>query len=554
MNINSRQIGSPPGVVNRDAWQETEAVSGSSFNDVIRGDDTVPSAIGGGAFTGCNVLDQAGVDRIAGLGALLPPLTTPSGPVVAASRAGFCPISGPVWGAGNILLGGAGSDVLEGRGGDDIIDGDRALTVRISLRTDPADPSTEIGSTDLMEHPFTGPFGAAHPGMTLHQAVFAGLVDPADLVIVRQVDDPTPAPGTVDTAVFSGLRAEYDCIENGVTTSPCPLTSDGGTTQVVHARGTGSDGTDTIRNIERLQFADIVPPLAPTRATAVAGDGQATVSWTAPTGQVTGYRVQVTNVTSGAVSTLLVQGTPPLATSLVVPGLANGTPYKFRVMATNTAGDGPFSAFTDVVTPHVFVPPPVDPVLSSSLTRPLVAAGHRAAVTGTVAPFQGVTVTLNREQPDGTFLPVTATTFGASATTGSFRFPLSTKASGFRAYEVTVSGPSITTTAGAPLALQIFRAEVVRVSPRGREFVTLDNTGKVPTDIAGWRLRDRVGKVLVLPDFTLAVGARVKVFTGKGKNTPHALFLGRHTDMWHAHHDTAQLFDAHGSRIDTLRY
>ncbi len=167
LNINRTQAKNPPSVVNRDSWQETEAVSGSSFDDVIRGDDTVPSTLGGRGYTGCDVLDKAGVDRIHGLAALLPQdFTTPAGPVVAASQAGFCPVSGPVWGAGNILLGGAGSDTLEGRGGDDIIDGDRALTVRISLRTDPSDPDTEIGSTDLMEHQFTGPFGDAHPGMT----------------------------------------------------------------------------------------------------------------------------------------------------------------------------------------------------------------------------------------------------------------------------------------------------------------------------------------------------------------------------------------------------
>ena len=233
----------------------------------------MPSTLGGRGYTGCDVLDKAGVDRIDGLAALLPQdFTTPAGPVVAASQAGFCPVSGPVWGAGNILLGGAGSDTLEGRGGDDIIDGDRALTVRISLRTDPSDPDTEIGSTDLMEHPFTGPFGDAHPGMTAQQAVFAGLVDPRDLVIVRQIDDPTPAPGTVDTAVFSDLRANYDCIADGVVTSPCALTSTGATTQVVHHGGSGADGTDTLRNIERLQFADVLPPLAPKTVTAVAGD------------------------------------------------------------------------------------------------------------------------------------------------------------------------------------------------------------------------------------------------------------------------------------------
>ena len=57
-----------------------------------------------------------------------------------------CPLSGAFWGAGNILLGGGGSDTLEGRGGDDIIDGDAYVSVRLSVRTDPDDPASEIGS------------------------------------------------------------------------------------------------------------------------------------------------------------------------------------------------------------------------------------------------------------------------------------------------------------------------------------------------------------------------------------------------------------------------
>ena len=68
MNINRNLVGVPlPNVVNRDRWQETEASSGSAFNDVIRGDDVVPSTVGGAGFSGCDVLDQAGIDRIAGL-------------------------------------------------------------------------------------------------------------------------------------------------------------------------------------------------------------------------------------------------------------------------------------------------------------------------------------------------------------------------------------------------------------------------------------------------------------------------------------------------------
>src|SRR5207247_9829159 len=122
MAINNNLLGMPlPIIVNRDRWQETEADSGSAFDDVIKGDDAVPSALGGAGFTGCDVLDQAGVDRIGGLAALLPPLTGNSATVAASSQAGGCPLSGPFWGAGNILLGRAGNDVIEGRGGDAIV-------------------------------------------------------------------------------------------------------------------------------------------------------------------------------------------------------------------------------------------------------------------------------------------------------------------------------------------------------------------------------------------------------------------------------------------------
>jgi len=555
MNINRTQVGNPPSDPNRDSWQETEAVSGSPLDDVIRGDDAVPSEIVGSAFTGCDVLDQAGIDRIGGLDALIPPnlLTTPPGPIVTASRAGYCPISGNVWGAGNILLGGAGSDLLEGRGGDDVLDGDRALTVRISLRTDPADPATEIGSTDLMEHafPVTSTFGAAHPGVTLQQAVFAGLVDPADLVIVREVKDMTPGQGdaTVDTAVFSDLRVNYQCVVGNAAPAPCDLTSTGAETKVVHLGGNQADGTDTIRNIERLEFGDVVPPAAPIAVTAAAGDGQATVTWTAPAGKVGGYTVEVTNT-----KTHHVTFTPDVAlgaTSVVVNGLTDGTPYQFRVRAFNSAGPGDWSALTDVVIPQV---KPVDPVLTSSLTTSLVLSGRRAAVTGTVTPFKGVKVSLGQKQSDGTFRAIAHTTIGSSATSGHFTFPLSTKASGLLTYRVTVSGPPVNRTTGPDLRLRVFRAEVVKVSPRGREFVTLANTGRVAAQIGGWKLRDSVGKVLDLPTFSLPSGATVKVFTGRGHTTRHALFLGKSVDLWHPRHDTAQLYDAHGSRIDTLRY
>ena len=207
MEINNNLVGLPiQVVVNRDRWQETEADSGSSFDDVIKGTETAPNTVGGAGFTGCDVLDQAGVNRIAGLNAIVPqPLTESSATVVANSAAGFCPVNGPVFGAGDILLGGPGNDSITGRGADDIIDGDRQLTVRISVRDN---FGTEIGSTDLMEHPaLTGNFGPGSlPGMTLQEAVFKGIVDPGNLVAVREIKNPSPNSDT-DTAVFREPRA-----------------------------------------------------------------------------------------------------------------------------------------------------------------------------------------------------------------------------------------------------------------------------------------------------------------------------------------------------------
>ncbi|MCX6521141.1 MAG: heme peroxidase [Actinobacteria bacterium] len=268
LNLKIIAGGAPANEV-RDRFNEVEALSGWNLNDTLRGDDLAPSTIGGGGFIGCDVLDQDGLDRIVGLDALVPPLTTPAGPIIAASTTNYCMLQGNVWGDGNILLGGAGSDVLEGRGANDIIDGDRYVNVRISVRTNKNDPGSEVGSTDSMSRTArTGTFGPGTAGMTLQQAVFAGIVDPGKLAIVREVVEPfVPAgdcaavtPLNCDRAVFSGPRADYD------------LTQVGLAVVVTHARGAGGGagggggvggggavtdtGIDTTYNVEQFQFSD----------------------------------------------------------------------------------------------------------------------------------------------------------------------------------------------------------------------------------------------------------------------------------------------------------
>jgi Ca2+-binding RTX toxin-like protein len=233
----------------RDRFNEVEALSGWNFNDTLRGDSVFPSQVGGGGFIGCDALDADGVARIAGLDALVPAAirTIPSGPIVAASATNHCPLTGLVWGEGNILLGGAGSDTLEGRGANDILDGDRYLSVRLSVRTTETDPLTEIGSTDLLEHAaVTGTFGAGTSGMTLQQAVFAGLVDPGTIVAVREILN--PGAGTnVDTALFSRPASNYSITRN----------ADGSVTVADNAAVGVGDGIDTLWNMEQLSFCDV---------------------------------------------------------------------------------------------------------------------------------------------------------------------------------------------------------------------------------------------------------------------------------------------------------
>jgi len=261
LEINQQLAGVPiQVVVNRDRWQETEADSGSPFNDIIKGDDIVPSGVGGAGFTGCDALDAAGVARIEGLSNFVKTFPVASATVAAASAAGTCPLSGNVWGEGNILLGGGGGDTIEGRGGDDIIDGDQALHVRIAVLDA---GGTEIGSTDLMEgKALTGTFGPGTDGMTLQQAVFAGLVDPGRLEIRRKIELEATPTGTIDTAVFSGPQSNYTITQN----------PDGSVT-VSDAGGAGPDGTDTLTGIETLRFGGITGTDVPVEPAATPGPG-----------------------------------------------------------------------------------------------------------------------------------------------------------------------------------------------------------------------------------------------------------------------------------------
>ncbi len=442
-------------VVNRDRWLETEGVSGTAYADTLRGDDEVPRTLGGLGFSGCDALDAKGVARVSGLAALLPALTHDPAPVAAASVAGSCPLVGPVWGEGNVLLGGAGSDVLEGRGGDDVLDGDRVLAVRISVRTDPADPATQYGSTDLLGRPYR-----AGSSTTLQQALFDGTVRARDLVVVREIL-PAGTASDTDTAVFSGPRSNYTLTPVGDAVQVTQTGPDLKTQKV-------SDGSDLVRNVERLQFSDrtvaVATPAAPTALSATAGNSSAVVSWTpAPDGDrpaTTGFELEVR---SGGSLVSTVTGISSTTTSRTVLRLTPGTAYTFRVHALNTFGGGAWSADSTAVTPYATATAPPAP---SSVTT--VPGNGSAVVSWTSAGDGGSPLTGAEVQVRSGTTLVRTVTLSGSATSTTVTGLTNGTAYAFTVRALNVVGASPWSVASAPVTpVSVPDAPVIGKPTRG---------------------------------------------------------------------------------------
>src|SRR4029079_14757235 len=157
-----------------------EGLSGSSHDDFLAGDDAV-DLVGGEVGAGVNGSALTNIALINGLQELL---DTAFGSHVTAFT------------TGNIILGGAGSDVMMGRGGDDIIDGDAWLNVRISVRQNLDGTGPEIASYNSMQ--------------TMVPLMLNGTYHVGQLKMVREILS-TGTPG-FDTAVFSGNFANYSVL------------------------------------------------------------------------------------------------------------------------------------------------------------------------------------------------------------------------------------------------------------------------------------------------------------------------------------------------------
>ncbi|KWV56940.1 hypothetical protein AS026_32535 [Rhizobium altiplani] len=213
-----------------DEFESVNGLSGTRFNDILAGSNEdaaslLPLAQGGGTGFLGSALDAQGIALINGLQG-----------VVGAGVTSFA--------AGDIILGGDGSDTIKGNAGDDIIDGDKWLNVRISIRQNVGPnggTGPEIASASRMTANVTLN-GVTKP---LTAWMLEGAINPGQLTIVREILTDTTS-GDIDTAVYSEVMANYSF-----------ATGADGTLRVSHTGGANPiEGTDSLRNIERLQFSD----------------------------------------------------------------------------------------------------------------------------------------------------------------------------------------------------------------------------------------------------------------------------------------------------------
>lgn len=225
LNFNLLQ---PPDVTAiRDRYLQVEALSGGAGDDVVRGLGVAPDDLSADEV---NKMDPENLDLVAGLRELLVPAGHEQD--YSLRFRSDNPLLQDTDGVSNLLLGGAGDDIIEGRFGDDFIDGDRALRVQ------------------LVHTPTGQRFSSA---AQMRSAVFSGAINPGDIDIVREIVDES-ADEDVDTAVYVDAFLN-DAGEPNYQINQLP----DGYWEIVHIGGAEfeeSEGADILVNVEMLQFGD----------------------------------------------------------------------------------------------------------------------------------------------------------------------------------------------------------------------------------------------------------------------------------------------------------
>ncbi|MCB0902453.1 MAG: fibronectin type III domain-containing protein, partial [Actinobacteria bacterium] len=251
----------------------------------------------------------------------------------------------------------------------------------------------------------------------------------------------TPNGTRAVVATRSPNAAEFVEVASGTSTNSVALGS--GPLDVAI---TPNAGTAYVTNFSAFSVSVIsmtATPGAPTSVAGTPGNGEVDLTWTAPTeiggAPILGYRVE--KQLDGGAWEPAIANTGSTSTSATVSGLSNGTGFRFRVAAINSAGPGLASD------PSALIVPGLPPGIPTGLTG---TPGNAEVLLSWTAPGDdgGTPITgyrIETETDGGPWTTTTANT-GTTATTATITGLTNGTPHRFRVSAINTAGPGAPST------------------------------------------------------------------------------------------------------------
>lgn len=116
--------------------------------------------------------------------------------------------------------------------------------------------------------------------------------------------------------------------------------------------------------------------------------------------------------------------------------------------------------------------------------------------------------------------------------------------------QVQQEAPQQTQTRGVRIASVQFEADAMHKGNLNGEWVELEGSNM---DLTGWTLHDKGNKHKFSFPKGFILNGKVKIYTGKGKNSSKRLFWSNPTPIWNDNDDTATLVDPEGRIANQVR-